>query len=236
MAKHHAVIQTIGSEEVIIDIKSSALGPIPAGTKLINDGGKRSPDLSDLHYDEGDVGFKVPKYKVTGAGPVYVKTARDTSDIRGRLDWKKAHLAKLGKSTSKKIADLGENKVNSLSLRKSEGETLDSDQQEDIDDFITDMIDIKDVDFHDAAAAEGYARFKSKLITGSGSRTVTLKRFPSGWVATDVITIIDQGKNVKEYQVTLTAVDSGAKTITFEDPSHTTTFKRNTSFAFKAAV
>ncbi len=237
MAKFHAVTQMIGSEEVIIDILSSVVAKaIPSGTKLINTIRQRHPDVSDLFYDEGSVGLEVPKYKITGGSPPFTKTLRSTSDIKLTLGWKKAHLNKIKNDADTKIANLGEKKVNSLSLRKNEGETLDSDQQADIDDFISDMADIKDADFHDAAAAEGYARFKSPLVTGTGSRTVTLKRFPSGWVATDVITIVDQGKDEKEYQVTLTAVDSVAKTITFADPGHDTIFKRNTSFAFKATV
>lgn len=236
MAKHYAVIQTLGSEEVIIDIKSNALGLIPAGAKLIDEDGGRAPDLSDLYTDEGGVEFQVPKYKVTGDGPVFVKEARLTDDIRARLDWKKAHLEMLIDSVGKEISDLGETGVMSLSLRKSEGESLDSDQQEDIDDFIVDMIAIEDSNFHDVAAAEGYSRFKSPLVTGSGSRTVTLKRFPSGWVADDNIVIIDNGKDVKEYTVVLTAADAGAKTITFEDPGHATIFKRNTSYAFKVTL
>ena len=240
MAKHHAITKTVsspsGDEEIITDILSDALVPIPSGAKVIKINAPRAPDNVALKYDEGGVGLRVEKFKVTGTAPVYTKTTRTSSDIRSSLEWKEAHLDNLIKDTKKKIEDLGEDKIKSLSLRKSEGETLTSDQQDDIDDFINDMNTIKDTDFHDAAASEGYSRFKTNLTIGTGSRTVTLKKFPTGWVANDKITIVDRGKDAKEFEVTLTAVNATNKTITFEDPGHATDFKRLTSFAFKATV
>ncbi len=238
MAKHHAITKIIahvaGNEEVIVGIVSDAFVKKPTGSKLIATVRKRAPDISDLMFDEGAINFLVPKYKVTGASEPYTKQVRISADIRKTLEWKKAHLAKLILDTAKKINDLGEIKVKSLSLRKSEGETLSSNEQTDIDDFLTERNTIKNADFHDTAETENYSRYKSKLAV-AGTH-VTLKRFPTGWAVDDVITILDRGTDVKEYQVTLTAVNSGNKTIDFLDPGHATNFKRLTSFAFKATV
>ena len=128
---------------------------------------------------------------------------------------------------------MGEAYVFRLIAKENRTPPLSSKEIETINDFLTDADNKADTQFHDVAATNGYSRFASKLTTGTGSRTIDLKRFPTDWAASDTIRIVDYGKNPKDVTVTLTAVDSGQKEITFADPGHGSTFKRKTTFAYK---
>ena len=185
--------------------------------------------ISQLEISKTVDGINSYKYKFVES----TVTERTDNEIKSAYPWMNSHRVKLDQKVHSSISNLGESGINRLIAKENRGTTLDADQIEDINDFLTDADDKADTDFHDVAATNGYTRFGKKLATGSGSRTLELKRFPRGWVANDQIRLVDYGKDPKDFTVTLTAVDSGAKTITFADPGHATKYRRKSSFAYK---
>jgi len=232
MTKHYAEFVTVGSEEHIVRIHSSALEPISSGWKLIDDDAEKRGPPTDNLVSVGGIGRDDYKYKIMGSAPVWTRTARTASEIQAAYEWMNDHRISLTTNVKKRIKDLGEDYFQTLTMKENRGTSLSDDEKDDINAFIAASDSKKDVNFHDVAATFNYSRFNTKLAVAGTN--IKLKRMPSGWAVDDTVRIIDyQEANPKDFTVTITAINVGGKHFDCADPGHTSEFDRLTSFAYK---
>ncbi len=86
MAKHYASYSTVEGDELVTMVMSDKLMTIPSsGVKLIAENADKIPSYGELSKKVDFTHFR--KYKITGAGPIYVLTERTDTEIRATQEY-----------------------------------------------------------------------------------------------------------------------------------------------------